>query len=107
MTNAHAIGGPQPLTTTGATLGSTAAGAGGVIFGSVGKNAELGDKLHEVNSNTGYKHSILRCAAMQAPLVNSTPAMSRPGHDVGHANGMGYNQPTNAIEVQPHGQCQP
>jgi hypothetical protein len=44
---------------------------------------------------------------MQAPLVKFNALYESPGHDVGHANGMGYNRPINAIEVQPHGQCQP
>ncbi|MNP63276.1 hypothetical protein D3C76_1586550 [compost metagenome] len=50
VADAHAIGGAKPLAATRAALGRTAAGARGVVFGSVGEDAEFGDELHGVYS---------------------------------------------------------
>ncbi|MNC83201.1 hypothetical protein D3C75_1370340 [compost metagenome] len=46
MTDTHAVGGTQAVSTTRIALGRTAAGAGSVVLGGVGENAEFGDELH-------------------------------------------------------------
>ncbi|MDR6956625.1 hypothetical protein J2W43_000588 [Pseudomonas brassicacearum] len=46
VTDPHAIGGAQPFAASRAALGSTTAGARGIVFGSVGENAKLGDQFH-------------------------------------------------------------
>ncbi|MNP79401.1 hypothetical protein D3C76_1772340 [compost metagenome] len=46
MTDTHAIGSTQAVSTTRVTLGRAAAGAGCVVLGGVCQDAEFGDELH-------------------------------------------------------------
>ncbi|MNP41335.1 hypothetical protein D3C76_1350300 [compost metagenome] len=46
VTDTHAVGSAQAVAAARIALGRTAAGAGCVVLGGVGKDAEFGDELH-------------------------------------------------------------
>jgi len=85
VADAHAVGRTQPALALGAALGRTAAGAGGVVLGGVGENAELVDDLHGEDPVLVMRtvSSLSDWHKMQNRIKGSQPAAAPTGTGAG------------------------